>query len=66
LKLGGRVLGFARDPDFRDSLDALMLVDLSVAPLDVLGRYMGDEGLRAFIEYHRPSHTRRHECWPLR
>ena len=64
LKLGGRVLAFARDPDFHDSLDALVLVDLSVAPLEVLVRYMGDEGLRAFLEYHRPSHTRRDECWP--
>jgi hypothetical protein len=36
LKLGGRMLGFARDPDFRDSLDALVLVDLSAAPLRVL------------------------------
>lgn len=66
LKLGGRVLGFARDPDFRDSLDALVLVDLSIAPLDALSRYMGEEGLRAFLEYHRPSHTRRDECWPSR
>lgn len=63
LRLGGRVLSFARDPDFRDSLDALILVDLSAAPLEALARYMGSEGLRAFLEYHRPQHTRRDECW---
>jgi len=66
LKLGGRVLSFARDPDFRDSLDALILVDLSAAPLEALARYMGSEGLRAFLDYHRPRHTRREECWPSR
>jgi putative hemolysin len=66
LKLGGRVLGFARDPDFRDSLDALILVDLSAAPPEALTRYMRDEGFRAFLEYHRPSHTRRDDCWPSR
>jgi putative hemolysin len=66
LKLGGRVLGFARDRDFRDSLDALILVDLSAAPPEVLVRYMGEEGLRAFLDYHRPNHTRRDECWPSR
>ena len=28
LKLGGRVLGFNIDPDFNDTLDCLLLVDL--------------------------------------
>jgi len=55
LKLNGRVLSFARDPDFHDSLDALILVDLSAAPPRVLERYMGEDGLTAFLEYHRPN-----------
>jgi hypothetical protein len=64
LKLGGRVLCFARDPDFHDSLDALVLVDLSAAPVRVLERYMGAEGTGAFFEYHRPTDIRRDEAWP--
>jgi putative hemolysin len=63
LKLGGRVLGFARDPNFRDSLDVLVLVDLSAAPPRVLERYMGPDGLAAFLDYHRPTDVRR-ECPP--
>jgi putative hemolysin len=59
LKLGGRVLSFARDPDFHDSLDALILVDLSAAPPRVLERYMGVDGLEEFLDYHRPTDTRR-------
>jgi len=64
LKLGGRVLGFARDPDFHDSLDTLVLVDLAAAPVRVLARYMGVEGTRAFLDYHRPPDLRRDESWP--
>jgi hypothetical protein len=64
LKLGGRVLSFARDPDFHDSLDALVLVDLSTAPVRVLERYMGAEGTCAFFEYHRPADIRRDDAWP--
>jgi Acetyltransferase (GNAT) domain len=64
LKLGGRVLSFARDPDFSDTLDALVLVDLSAAPVRVLERYMGPEGACAFFEYHRPTDLRRDDAWP--
>ena len=64
LKLGGRVLGFARDPDFHDSLDALILVDLAAAPVRVLARYLGAEGVHSFLEYHRPPDLRRDASWP--
>jgi len=63
LKLGGRVLSFARDPEFHDSLDALVLLDLSAAPVRVLERYMGGEGARAFFDYHRPTDIRRDGPW---
>jgi len=63
LKLGGRVLGFARDPGFGNSLDVLVLVDLSTAPARALERYMGRDGLAAFLDYHRPLDVRR-ECPP--
>ena len=36
LKAGGRVLGFSVDPNFSDTLDALILVDLRRAPLPLL------------------------------
>jgi hypothetical protein len=64
LKLGGRVLSFARDLEFGNTLDALVLVDLSAAPLRVLERYMGPEGACAFFEYHRPTDLRRDGAWP--
>lgn len=52
LKLGGRLLGFNTDPDFSDALDGLMKVDLRNSDPRVLGRYMGEEGARAFLAYH--------------
>ena len=55
---------FARDPDFHDSLDVLVLVDLSAAPVRVLQRYMGREAACAFFEYHRPTDIRRDDTWP--
>jgi putative hemolysin len=48
LKLNARLLGFNVDPNFGDSLDALMMVDLLEVQPAVLARYMGAEGYRAF------------------
>lgn len=52
LKLGGKLLGFNVDPDFSDVLDGLILVDLTKTDPKILKRYMGDEGLQMFYEYH--------------
>jgi putative hemolysin len=52
LRLGGVVLGFNVDADFRDALDALVLVDLTQTPLKTLTKYMGREESRAFLRYH--------------
>ncbi len=52
LKLGGKLLGFNVDPDFSDVLDGLILVDLRKTDPKILKRYMGDEGLKKFHEYH--------------
>ncbi len=52
LKLGGKLLGFNVDPDFSDVLDGLILVDLTKTDPTILKRYMGDEGLAGFKEYH--------------
>ncbi len=48
LKAGGRVLGFSVDPNFSDTLDALILVNLRNAPLPLLERCMGRLEAQAF------------------
>ena len=50
--LGARLLSFAADAESND-LDALLVVDLSAAPLEALAAYMGDEGVRAFVRHRR-------------
>ncbi|MDI6400524.1 GNAT family N-acyltransferase [Balneolaceae bacterium ANBcel3] len=52
LKLGGKLLGFNVDPDFSDVLDGLILVDLTKTDPKILKRYMGDEGIAFFTDYH--------------
>lgn len=49
LKLGGRILGFNVDPDFSRVIDCLLLVDLHETGEDVMARYMGKEGARAYF-----------------
>jgi len=53
LKLGGKLLGFNVDHDFADALDGLILVDLNQTDEKILVRYMGDEGMKLFKDYHR-------------
>ncbi len=48
LKLNATLLEFNVDPDFCNSLDALVLVDLHQAPAAVLSRYMGKERYAKF------------------
>jgi putative hemolysin len=52
LRLGGVVLGFNVDPNFRDSLDALVLVDLTRTDPHLLSRYMGKDETEAFLRSH--------------
>ena len=52
LKLGGKILGFNRDPNFSQALDGLILVDLRQTPAPVLQRYMGKEGWVRFAACH--------------
>ncbi len=51
LKLGGRLLGFNRDPQFNDALDGLILVDLHQTPAAVLQRYLGAAGYEVFARH---------------
>lgn len=53
LKLGGKLLGFNRDPQFNNVLDGLILVDLIDTPPHVLQRYMGAGGAAKFAEFHQ-------------
>ncbi|NQU40269.1 MAG: lysophospholipid acyltransferase family protein [Lentisphaerae bacterium] len=48
LKLGGKLLGFNIDPDFHFVLDGLILVDLVESDPRILGRYMGEDELKAY------------------
>jgi putative hemolysin len=51
-KLGGRMLGFNVDKEFSDVLDGLVLVDLRQTDRTVLQRYLGEDGMQAFLSYH--------------
>ncbi|MEW6664928.1 MAG: GNAT family N-acyltransferase [Thermodesulfobacteriota bacterium] len=52
LKLGGRLLSFNVDRKFGNTLDGLILVNLTRTDRKTLRRYMGHEGLESFLAYH--------------
>jgi putative hemolysin len=45
LRLGGRILGFNRDPGFANAIDCLVLVDLRETAPKLLQRYVGAGGV---------------------
>jgi len=51
-RLGGRLLSFNVDKAFSNVLDGFVLVDLRRTDPAVLGRYLGEDGLKAFLSYH--------------
>ncbi|MBK8914424.1 MAG: lysophospholipid acyltransferase family protein [Phycisphaerales bacterium] len=51
LRLSGRLLAFNVDADFGDVIDGLIVVDLVGVDRPVLQRYMGAEGMRAFLAH---------------
>lgn len=53
LKMGGKILGFHRDPYFNNALDVFIVVDLLNSPRKLLELYMGKEGARNFSAYHQ-------------
>ena len=55
LKLGAKFHAFNVDPDFSDSLDGLIEVDLAKTEGRVLERYMTPQGYARFMAHH--SHT---------
>jgi putative hemolysin len=52
LRLNGKFLGFNVDPDFNDTLDALILCDVAKAS-GIASRYMGKEKFAEFMEWHK-------------
>jgi putative hemolysin len=52
LKLGGKIVSFNVDPDFSDSIDCCIVVDLRKTDPLVLEKYMGKAGAAAFLSEH--------------
>jgi len=56
LKLGGRLLGFNVDPEFSDTLDGLIVVDLLKTERRLLERYLGKEESALFLGHQEGTH----------
>jgi putative hemolysin len=52
VKLGGRLLAFSVDPQFANTLDGFVMVDLRQTARDILARYMGRDGAHSFLAAH--------------
>jgi putative hemolysin len=52
MKLGGKFCGFGIDPAFNDSVDCLVIIDLLHADESILARYMSEDGLKEFRNFH--------------
>jgi putative hemolysin len=57
LKLNGRLIAFNVDEGFGGCLDGLIVVDLTKTDPKLLAAYMGDEGAKAFLDYHDFDHA---------
>jgi putative hemolysin len=53
LKLGGKLLGFNVDPRFANTLDGLIVVDLTKTEPKLLDRYLGKQEAAQFLAFHR-------------
>lgn len=53
LKMGGKILGFNRDPDFNNALDVFIVVDLCNSPRKLIELYLGKEGAETFYSFHQ-------------
>jgi len=52
VKLGGQLLAFSVDPQFSNTLDGFVKVDLTETPREMLTRYLGRDGARTFLAWH--------------
>jgi putative hemolysin len=55
VKLGGKLLAFSVDPEFGNTLDGFVMVDLTRTCPETLARYMGKEQTRRFLAWHALS-----------
>lgn len=62
LKLGAKFLAFSVDPDFNNTVDGLILIDLLRADPRVLDRYMGGCGRKQYLAYHHQHADRYLGC----
>ncbi len=58
VRLGGKLLAFSVDPQFGNTLDGFVMVDLTRTNPEILARYMGRERARMFLAWHRTPHPR--------
>jgi putative hemolysin len=58
VKLGGKLLAFSVDPQFGNTLDGFVMVDLTRTSPEILARYMGREQAESFFAWHRTVHPR--------
>ena len=52
LKMNGKLVCFNVDPAFHDTLDGLIVVNLTDVPLKTLGRYMGRKEAEVYLSKH--------------
>jgi hypothetical protein len=57
LNLNGRLLSFSLDPNFNNTLDGLVLVDLDRVDLQTLSRYMGTQEAHDFLNGAETHHA---------
>jgi putative hemolysin len=60
LRLGGKLLGFNVDPKFANTLDGLILVDLTKTDPKLLERYLGKSEARSFLEFRKEIRNDHH------
>lgn len=53
VRLGGQILAFSVDPDFGNTLDGFVMLDLRTAPVESLERHMGKDSAATFFAWHR-------------
>ena len=58
VKLGGKLLAFSVDPQFGNTLDGFVMVDLRRTSPEILARYMGKEKARQFFSWHSSINPR--------
>ena len=58
VKLGGKLLAFSVDPQFGNTLDGFVMVDLTRTSPEILARYIGKEQAQSFMAWHRAPHPR--------